>query len=300
MHLEQLEYIVEVAKTGSITSAARNLHVSLSAVSQSITHLEGELGVVLFARSRMGAVPTAEGKVIIRKAFEVLSKLDELKEAARGWGETLSGELRIGTIPGPMSLLVDAVAGFKQDYPLVRMEIAEKGSQEILDDIRHNRLDIGFIILFESLLKKSEGVTFERLLEGKMVVAMSDKSPLAYRGIVTPEMLRAQPVVLYNDEYVRWFMNRFAAEHGEVDILFTTNNTDAIRKAVEEQNAVTVGMDYSFRREWTPLFTEVNMLTAELEFKAGQPVYLGWVRAEGRHFPRVSKTFVERLRSGLQ
>ncbi|MVP01341.1 LysR family transcriptional regulator [Paenibacillus lutrae] len=299
MHLEQLEYIVEVAKTGSITNAARNLHVSLSAVSQSITHLENELGVVLFKRSRQGAVPTAQGKEIIRIAFEVLSKRDELKEAARGWADTLSGELRMGAIPGPMSLLVDAVAGFKKDYPLVQMEIAEKGSQEILDDIRHHRLDLGFVILFESLLETSEGLSFERLLKGKMVVGMSSRSPLAIRQRVTPAELRSQPVVLYDDEYVQWFMNKFAAEYGPVDVLFTTNNTDAIRKAVRDHNAVTVGMDYSFRGD-PSYYADMEIMTAELEFAVNQPVYLGWVRSEGRHFSRIAKTFVEQLRKQFE
>lgn len=157
MHLEQLEYIVEIAKAGSLTKAAQNKHVTLSAISQSLSSLEAELGIALFTRSRLGAVPTSEGRVIIKKAFEVLSKIEEIQEEAQSSANTLSGELRLATIPGPMDLLVNAVSSFKKDYPQIRIEIAEKGSQEILEDIGQDKLDIGLIIMYEGLLKKAPG-----------------------------------------------------------------------------------------------------------------------------------------------
>jgi len=83
MNLEQLEYIVDVAKTKSLTKTAQNAHVTLSAVSQSISLLESELGVVLFNRSRgVGAVPTPEGQSIIGRAAEILTKLEALRTQA--------------------------------------------------------------------------------------------------------------------------------------------------------------------------------------------------------------------------
>ncbi|MFX3635842.1 MAG: LysR family transcriptional regulator [Candidatus Pristimantibacillus sp.] len=126
MHLEQLEFIVEVAKTGSLTSAAHNSHVTLSAVSQSISNLEAELGITLFNRSRSGTIPTVEGQAVIKKAFEVLTKLEELKHAAQLYSDIQSGELLIASIPGPLSLLLNTIISFKRDYPQIQMEIAEK------------------------------------------------------------------------------------------------------------------------------------------------------------------------------
>ncbi|WP_113927598.1 LysR family transcriptional regulator [Bacillus sp. P14.5] len=62
MNIEQIKYILEVSKEGSITKAAERLHLSPSALSQSITQLEKELGVTIFSRSRKGTTPTSEGK----------------------------------------------------------------------------------------------------------------------------------------------------------------------------------------------------------------------------------------------
>lgn len=300
MHLEQLEYIVEIAKAGSLTKAAQNKHVTLSAISQSLSSLEAELGIALFTRSRLGAVPTSEGRVIIKKAFEVLSKIEEIQEEAQSSANTLSGELRLATIPGPMNLLVNAVSSFKKDYPQIRIEIAEKGSQEILEDIGQDKLDIGLIIMYEGLLKKSAGqrLSFEPVLEGKMVVGISKSSPLAFQESVSPEELRRHAFVLYNDDYVKWFVADFAAKYGPVDILFTTNNTDAIRNAVRENLAVTIGLDYSFMHD--PHLQTLDMRTLDLDIPEQQPVHLSWVRSSERHFSRLAKGFTDRLLADLK
>lgn len=77
MHIEQLEYIVEVTKTGSLSVASKNLHITQSALSQSIKQLEAEIGVKIFRRSSQGTIPTDEGKILIQKAKEVLNSLYE-------------------------------------------------------------------------------------------------------------------------------------------------------------------------------------------------------------------------------
>lgn len=66
MNLEQLMYVVELSKSKSLSEAAANLHISQSALSQSITSLEKELGLKLFRRARTGTLPTAEGASIIK------------------------------------------------------------------------------------------------------------------------------------------------------------------------------------------------------------------------------------------
>src|SRR4051812_16809292 len=99
MNFEQLEYIKEVIETKSMSIAAENLHVSQSAISQSISLLEKEFGIQLFKRSRIGTFPTDEGKNIIKKLLEILKKTDELKEEVQSITSSFSGELKIATIP---------------------------------------------------------------------------------------------------------------------------------------------------------------------------------------------------------
>ena len=68
MRFEQLHCLQEIARTGSITSAAKNLFISQQAVSNSVKQLEEELGVQLMIRSATGISLTAEGKEAVEFA----------------------------------------------------------------------------------------------------------------------------------------------------------------------------------------------------------------------------------------
>lgn len=298
MHLEQLACIIEVAKTGSLTNAAQNLHITLSAVSQSISNLEAELGLTLFTRSRQGTVPTAEGEVIIKKAYEIINKVQELKDQASDFSNTQTGELRLATIPGPLSLYLDTLIQFKTAYPQIRMEISEKGTQEIIDDIRNNKVDLGLIILFEHLMQKNIRLTYGRLLEGKMVVCVSRKSPLALMRSITPQELLRHSFVFFNDDYIKWYMEQFQQTYGRANIVFTTNNQDAIFRALQEKNIVTVGLDFSFQK--LPQVTNGEFVIIEIDIPQQESVYLGWVRAEETRFSKAETIFIQKLSYELQ
>ncbi|WP_042352847.1 LysR family transcriptional regulator [Bacillus massiliigorillae] len=298
MNIEQLTYICEVAKTGSFTKAAQSTHITLSAISQSISSLETELGVSLFTRSRgSGAVPTIEGQVIISKASEIIHKINDLKEEAKSYSDILSGELKIATIPGPMHLLVNIVSNFKKDFPNVKIELLEKGPKDIIEDIKKNQIDIGFIIFHDDFAQKSYELSVERLIEGKLVVGVSKNSPLALEKAITPEQLQQQTMVLYDDDYIRWVMEQFVAKYGPVDILFTSNNTEAIQNAVKEQLAVTVGLDYSFKS--SAPYKKKRMVTVPLEIPDLESVYYGWVCREEKNASKLAKRFLERLKYEL-
>ncbi|MCJ8014888.1 LysR family transcriptional regulator [Paenibacillus sp. KQZ6P-2] len=297
MHIEKLEYLVEVAKTGSISKAAQNLHVTISAVSQSISSLEEEWGVTVLKRSRTGAVPTAEGVVMIKKAIELLQKYDELKEAVQGYSDTVQGRLRLATIPGPIFLLDQAVLDFKKQYPQVKIEIVEQGSQDIIDDILNDKCDLGFIILFKDRLVKHMGLDFDRLLKVKMVAATSIHSPLAYQKVITPEELKQHTVVLYNDDYVKWFMDDFQKKYGDVDIAYTTNNRALISRACMNHHAVTVGLDYSFITE--PLFAEDDTVILNFDLPESSPVYLGVIQQKDHTPSVISRHFLYRLKHDI-
>ncbi|MNO12726.1 HTH-type transcriptional regulator CysB [compost metagenome] len=291
MNLEQLEYIVDVAKTKSLTKTAQNAHVTLSAVSQSISLLESELGVVLFNRSRgVGAVPTPEGQSIIGRAAEILSKLEALRSEANSYSDKLSGELIIATIPGPMHLLMEAIAGFRKDYPEVKVRIFEQGPKEILDELQSGGIDLGFIALTSDLLAQHKTLHFEKLFTGKMVVGVPKTSLLALERSMKPEQLVGYSLVLYDDEHIRHYLTTRLAEYGEPDILFATNNVQAIQGAVREGLALTVGVDYSFESGG-----QADIVPVELDLPDFGPVYYGWVIPKGKQASAITKCFIRRI-----
>lgn len=291
MNLEQLKYIVEVAKSGSLTKAAQKLHITLSAISQSISLLEKELGVPLFNRSRgLNTMPTEEGKVVIERAIDILKKVNELKEEVDTYKDTLAGELTITTIPGRMHLLVNTVAQFRKDFPSVAIKISEQGPKEIIDSILSNKSDIGLMVLEEEYIPKHSDLVYETVLQGKMVVAVHPESKLAKEKFITPELLLKETLVLYDDDIIRQFIDVNITKYGNMDILFVTNNTIAIHNAVRKGLAVTIGLDFSFQE-----MANSNMMIIDLKTPENKPIPYGWVRYKNQPSSRIAKTFLQRL-----
>lgn len=298
MNLDQLEYIIEVAKSGSLSVASKKLHVTQSALSQSITNLETELGVKIFNRSRMGAIPTVVGRQMIKKAYEALAKLEEIREEAGINSSLINGELRIGTIPGTAMFLPRVLSAYKKDFPQIQIQVTEKSSQNIINDIKQDFLDIGLIGLTrEGKEKEDDNMDLEVVLRGKMIVAVSKQSPLAFSRTITPQELRTHPLVIYNDDRMWEFVDDFASQFGPVNIFFSTNNMDAIRNAVYENLAITIGPDYTIRNE--PLIMAGEGVPLEIsELVQDYPgMALVWPKAK-RNLP-ILKHFILKLKSQM-
>lgn len=295
MNIDQLTYIVEIAKTHSLSTAARNLYVSVPALSQAISSLEAEFDVELFERSRTGTFPTAEGLALIQKAAIILEKIHEFKEEARGYSNTISGELRIATIPGPMYLLVKTLAGFKRDYPNVRIEISEKSSQEIMSDIGQHKVDLGLVVLYEELRKSIEEFEFTKVMDAKLVCFLNRRNRLSLQKAVTIEDFQQHPLVLYKEDYLQWFIEQFGRQYGAAELLFTTNNSAAIKGALREEMAISIGLDYTFLEGSEYLMDDPEMILMDLDVPINQSVPLGWVMHHNAAKSRILKMFVNRL-----
>ena len=85
MRMEQLKYIAEIAKTGTISGAAKNLYVSQQAVSSSMKQLEEELGVELLVRGASGVTFTTIGHEVAEFARQTMQQHDLLMNRIRYW-----------------------------------------------------------------------------------------------------------------------------------------------------------------------------------------------------------------------
>lgn len=244
MHIDRLEYIVEVAKTGSLSIASQNLHITQSAMSQAITSVEQELGVQIFLRNRKGTRITFEGSKIVELANEIIIKYQELKEVAFRRHE-LSGELKIASIAGLMQILMKCISGFKKEHPNVQILFSEKGSREIVDDVVNYKYDLGLVHFYSGLLDEQKELLFKELLKGRILASVRKDSHFAIKGSIKPEELLRENLVLYNDDAITCFTNDFINQFGPINILFISDNAEAIRSAVFEGSAITLAVDFT-------------------------------------------------------
>ncbi|OLO38041.1 hypothetical protein BTR23_12900 [Alkalihalophilus pseudofirmus] len=260
MQIEQLEYLIEIAKAGTISAASKKLHVTQSAISQSLSSLEEELGVTLFQRSRIGTIPTEEGQKVIQKAMDIVQKIQELKDEMQTEKMAVKGELKLASIPTFMTFLLNPLADFKVNYPHVNIEIKEQETKEVIDAIIEQRVDLGMIAMHEKLKEKTNGLEFLPLIKGEMQVYVNKNSPLAVYDTITLDQLVNQTIVMYNGDFIRSFVNDFLHRIGPLNILFSSNNINVIRKAILKNLAITFSPSWYTENQSFPSKNNVKAL----------------------------------------
>jgi DNA-binding transcriptional LysR family regulator len=144
MDLKQLAYFCTIAEEGSISSAARILHISQPPLSHQLKLLEGELGVRLLERGPRSISLTEAGKLLYERAVRILSMADAAAKDLSDFSEEHSTPLRLGTTSssGP-ALLNERIKEFHRLYPKVRFEIHEGNSFQILELLNNDIIGIG-------------------------------------------------------------------------------------------------------------------------------------------------------------
>ncbi|WP_315067289.1 LysR family transcriptional regulator [uncultured Clostridium sp.] len=243
MNFEQMEYIKEIVNTKSISLAAQNLHISQSAISQSLFQLEKELEVKLFKRSLMGTIPTEDGRNIIRKALEIVRKVEEIKTESQIINSSLKGELKIAFSPSALAgFLPYALSSFKRDFPQIKINLIETYRNTIIEKINNNIIDLGFIPVNKHTKKESlANVNFKYLdYGGEMKIILSKNSPLAYGDAVSIEDLLNYPIVIYSSEFCEKLLKPLKKKNLSINVLFTTTNSELIKKTVAEGLAFSI------------------------------------------------------------
>ncbi|MGG1674316.1 LysR family transcriptional regulator [Neobacillus sp. NRS-1170] len=293
MYLEQLTYIVEVAKTKSISIASKNLHVSPSGISQSINQLENELGIKIFTRTKTATVPTDEGYKIIEKAEEAIIKLLEFKESARMHASLKNEELHITVVPNMSPIILKTIAAFKKDYPNVKIKIIEGLQQDVINATLEGSTDIGITstrTTSEYLLSHAELIN-EKLLSSSLMVMVNKNSPLANKKELSPQDLLNHPVSWYYG--ANQFLHEFMEMYGPLDILITVNNLDMTRRSVAEGLTITFIPEISILDD--PYISQglVTVKPFVMHYPLVQTFW--WIRSRKRKYSHVAKEFLNYL-----
>lgn len=242
MNFEQLKYVKEIVETKSMSIAAQNLFITQSAISQSISLLERELGVKLFKRSRIGTIPTDEGKKIIQTILEILEKEDELIKEAKIISSDFIGELKIATSPSIlMTLLLKSLSKFQKDFPQLKISITEMEKDEIIHHVKEQLVDVGLMFLFDPIEAVDPNFIFESLnYSGTFSVLVHKNSSLAYKDKLEMKDLQKYPFILYERSYFSKLIGEIEKVYGEMNIILRTKNSEVMKRAVSENLGISI------------------------------------------------------------
>lgn len=293
MNIEQLQYVSMIAKTGSISVAAENLHVSQAGISKAIARLEEELGIRLFQRSRLGSEMTERGKVIAEKANEILAKIEEIREEAQIQSEQIEGEVRFSVGPNFVAILSKSIISFKKDHPNVRLAITAKNSEDIVQDLKEHRTDLGLIYFDNHREEALRELTMHKMLDSPIHVYVGRKSPLAGRLSVSPRDLLAEAFVNADNNYSNWYLQDFITKYGPINVIFTSNNIDILKRTIAESVAIGIFIEFSMRSD--PLVQSGDIVPIPLVDHQPSSIALGWARLTHKHFSIAQREFLKYL-----
>ncbi|MBO9129209.1 LysR family transcriptional regulator [Bacillus sp. 165] len=288
MHIEQLKYIVEVAKVNSMSLASDNLYLTQPALSQSIKNLEKELGIQIFTRSRQGVTPTVQGNKLIQKANEILLKLGEFHNQVQDFNSSTQEKIKISSAPDLLPLAMKAILQFKNSYPDIQIEISEKTGPEVMMDIQQEAVDFG--LANEKSLEGYGGkLEFEPLIEGKGQALVNKHSYLANYDTFRVNDLQNERFVIFNGPiYKQIFSSLFTQR---VEILFASTNFQTLTNTVASGHAITLAPDFQIKHDLNVLNGDI--IAIDLLDPHVKSLKAGWVTS--KKLSQSSILFLEQL-----
>ncbi|MGJ7609756.1 MULTISPECIES: LysR family transcriptional regulator [unclassified Variovorax] len=197
--LRQLKYFESVARFGSITRAALELHIVQPALSRQISMIEEELGQRLFNRLPRGVVLTRAGEELLDYANQMLKMAASLPDRIGGAANGLTGKLRVGVMPGYSWLpsLSASIRSMWEASPNVKTELIRLLSGRQIEMLKRREIDVG-VMAWRSAFDPA--LTGMSVYKDRMVVAIPRDRPVARKRLLRLQDLSEETFLLFPRE----------------------------------------------------------------------------------------------------
>ncbi|APY31183.1 tricarballylate utilization LysR family transcriptional regulator TcuR [Salmonella enterica subsp. enterica serovar Apapa] len=232
MELRQLRYFVRIIETGSMGSAAQDLDIGVSALSQQMSRLENELAVRLLQRTSRGVTPTNAGLAFYSQAQLALRHADDAILAARE--ARLSGHVSVGMAPSTASILgIPFIHAMQENYADVRLHVVESLSGNLERMINTRQIDLAVVFQKDKILRWSARPILEEqlfLIGSHALLAALPDNP------ITPEQLAGIPLIMPSQGHgLRGRLDAVCQEHAlNVEIVAEIDGLALLMRAVRD------------------------------------------------------------------
>ena len=240
MTLIQLEYIVAVDTHRHFAQAADSSFVTQPTLSMQIQKLEEELGVKIFDRTKQPVIPTEIGAAIIAQARVVLREASTINHLIDNQKGKMTGELRIGIIPTLAPYLLPQL--FKQlraKYPNLNLVIKETITEEIINELKNNRLDCGLVVtpLHDSAIKEDVLFYEELFVYVSKNNALSDKKYVLAADIDPHELWLLEEGHCFRSQVLN--LCELQKRSG-LQFKYETGNLETLKRMVDNSEGITI------------------------------------------------------------
>ncbi|WP_306943074.1 LysR family transcriptional regulator [Streptomyces phaeochromogenes] len=158
MNLVHLKVLAAVARHGSVTEAARELHYSQPSVSHHLSRLEAATGVKLVQRVGRGIRLTPEGELLANRANEIVGRVDAATNELAAQVGLAAGRVRLAANASVLSTIVPkAAATLTEAHPGLTLSVIDRHPVEALQMLRHGEIDVALVFRYAHAPLEDEG-----------------------------------------------------------------------------------------------------------------------------------------------
>ncbi|MCR5786066.1 MAG: LysR family transcriptional regulator [Eubacterium sp.] len=295
MTTQVLKYIVSVAEIGSITEAAKQLHISQPSLSVALKEAEKEVGFEIFSRSRSGMSLTKEGVEFLGYARQVIQQMTLLEDR---FVLNKPEKHRFCVSTQHYTFTANAFVEMVQKFGQDRFEfiLNETQTHKILEDVKNRLSDLGIIYLCDSnstFLKKTMdemGLVFYELFSAKPHVFVRAKHPLAGKKVIKLEDLKKYP-------RLNFLQGNYESSDFSEELFSTELSEKEIR--VSDRAAVVnlmLGLDgYTISSGIFPKYLQGDKIVS-VPLGEKEEMHIGYVLCRGQSLSELGKIYVEALK----
>lgn len=240
MTLTQLEYMVAVDTYRHFVLAAEKCFVTQPTLSMQLQKLEDELGIKLFDRTKQPVIPTEIGVRIIAQARVVLREAERIQQMINSEKNVMTGELRIGIIPTLAPYVLPTL--FKQmreKYPQLELVIKETITEEIIHELKNNRLDCGLVVT----PLKDASIKEDVLFYEELFVYVSRKNVLYDKKYVLADDINPDQLWLLEEGHC--FRSQVLnlcelRKSADLHFKYATGNIETLKRMVDKSDGLTI------------------------------------------------------------
>lgn len=298
MTLQQLKYVIEVAKYSSINEAAKRLFMTQPSLSNAIKELEAEIGIEIFQRTNKGVNISSDGVEFLSYARQVVEQTELLETR---YLDAKPSRKLFSVSTQHYAFAVNAFVDLIEAEELKEYEftLRETRTYEIIEDVKNMRSEIGILYLndFNSKvmkkLFKENKIEFQELFQANPHIFVSYKSPLAKKKFVTLEDLKEFPCLSFEQgEY-----NSF---HFSEEILSTLTH----KKSIQVSDRATlfnllIGVN-GYTISTGILSSDLNGNNiVSIPLKVDEIIKVGWIKHKSVDLSNLAYKYIEALKRNI-
>src|SRR5688572_8198494 len=240
MTLIQLEYIVALDTHRHFVLASEKCFITQPTLSMQIQKLEDELGVKIFDRTKQPVIPTEIGKSIIAQARVILRESHLMQDLINNQKDQMTGELKVGIIPTLAPYLLPPLfQQIREKYPHLNLVIKETITEEVIHELKNNRLDCAMVVT----PLKDPSIKEDILFYEELFVYVSKKNSLIDKKYVLASEI--DPSQLWLLEEGHCFRSQILnlcelRKRSDFHLNYQTGNIETLKRMVDKSDGITI------------------------------------------------------------